>query len=157
MKIHLIAALAGSIALSACVPVPVPGREKPVQVTPDTTSAAGRAINAFRTANGLSALGHSDTLQRVAQAHADDMARTGVLSHKGSGGSTPASRAKAAGYRYCSIAENIAEGPRDLATAMKLWEESGPHRANMVKPELSDFAIAQSGVYWVMVLGRPGC
>lgn len=157
MNLRLTAALFGSLALAACIPVPLPGRQDPVQVTPDTTSAEGRAINAFRSANGLSALGQSGTLRRVAQARADEMAQTGVLSHTGSGGSTPSTRAKAAGYHFCSIAENIAEGPHGLATVMRLWEESRPHRANMAKPELTDYAIAHKDGYWVMMLGRPGC
>ncbi len=56
-------------------------------------------VNKLRAENGLHALNVSPQLEKAADLHASDIARRGVLTHTGSNGSTPAKRAKRAGYK----------------------------------------------------------
>ncbi|WP_227270582.1 CAP domain-containing protein [Roseobacter weihaiensis] len=116
------------------------------------------AINELRLAQGLPALGYSSVLERAAQAHAADMAESGRFSHTGSDGSDLADRVSRTGYGWCAVAENIAKGQRTLAEVMAAWEASPGHRANLLSPEVTEFALIEAeGHTWVMVLGAPGC
>jgi len=65
------------------------------QANADTVVAT---INALRAQNGLPALTISAQLTQAAQAHSNDMACNNLYVHNGSNGSTPQSRAAAAGY-----------------------------------------------------------
>jgi LysM repeat protein len=70
------------------------------------------AVNALRAANGLTALEANSSLMTSAQAHSEYQAFLGHWTHEGSGGSTPKSRAIAAGYgggATVFISENVAE------------------------------------------------
>jgi uncharacterized protein YkwD len=128
----------------------------PVQALANSSATA--AINGLRTARGLPTLRYSPQLEAVAARHAQDMARRGFFSHRGSNGSNVAGRAKAAGYHYCFVAENIAKGQRSLQEALQSWYNSRPHRRNMLRPRLREFALAEApGHIWVMVLADPGC
>ncbi|MWD29550.1 CAP domain-containing protein [Aquicoccus sp. SCR17] len=124
----------------------------------DPVPGAVRALNEFRVAQGRAPLVASPVLQQVAEGHAQDMARNGFFSHRGSNGSTIGNRARAAGYGYCFLAENIARGQRSLDEVMRGWAGSPGHRQNMLNPQAREFGLArQRGNTWVMVLGRPGC
>lgn len=132
---------------------------------PGDVAAAGAAVlqstNAERARAGLGAVALSPALVRAAQAHACDMAKTGKFSHRGSGGSTHATRAKAAGCRWKgTLAENIGHNYASPAQAMAQWMGSKDHRANILnrKVRLAGVAYAKgaSGSYWVMVLAG-GC
>lgn len=70
------------------------------------------AVNALRAANGLTALETNSSLMASAQAHSEYQAFLGTWTHEGAGGSTPKSRAIAAGYgggATIFISENVAE------------------------------------------------
>ena len=81
----------------------------------------------------------------------------------------PADRARAAGYAYCVIAENIAYrfsssgfGTEQLAAQLiQGWDQSPRHRHNMLLPNVVDIGvgIARSGrtqrYYAVQLFGRP--
>ena len=115
------------------------------------------ALNALRAENGLAPLAYSDALNEAAVAHAQDMAQSGLFSHTGSDGSDVGQRVTRVGYGWCVVAENIAKGQVDLAEVMQAWAGSPGHRANMLSPEVSEFAIAQGAdALWVMVLAAPG-
>jgi hypothetical protein len=85
-------------------------------------------------------------------------------------GTTPASRAQAAGYAYCVIAENLAAlydsrgfSPRGYAErALEGWEASPGHRENLMRPAVSEIGIGVAGsaaneprYVAVQMLGRP--
>ena len=70
-------------------------------------------------------------LGRAARRHARDMARHDYFDHTGRSGSTPASRARAAGYRG-TTSENIAAGYRRPAQVMRAWLASPGHCANIM-------------------------
>ncbi|SFD46139.1 CAP domain-containing protein [Roseivivax sediminis] len=114
-------------------------------------------LNAYRSEAGRAPLRPSATLEAVARAQAAHMARTGDMTHLGPRGRKIGARVRARGYGYCRIAENILWGAGSVDDAMALWADSRPHRRNMLDREVSEFGLAQSGPYWALVLGRPGC
>ena len=117
-----------------------------------------KALNSVRASAGLSALRYSSTLEAAAVRHANDMLRARFFSHTGSDGSSVAQRVARAGYSWCFVAENIAQGQPSLSQVMKAWAASPAHRANMLSREVTEFALVQGdGYIWVMVLARPGC
>ena len=101
-------------------------------------------------------------LDRVAQAHADDMAARRTLTHLGRDGSNVRERVTRAGYASRAVAENIAEGQPDAFIVVRRWLESPDHCANLMGPDytrmgvayaVSDQATGQS--YWVQILAAP--
>ncbi len=80
------------------------------------------AHNAIRSANGLGSLSANGNLAAAAQAHANDISRTGNLSHTGSGGTAPEDRIVAAGYPFgppgSAVGENLAGGQPEVSQAM---------------------------------------
>ena len=124
----------------------------------DPVPGASDAVNAYRAAAGLAPAAPSEHLTVAAEMHARDMAQNGFFSHKGSNGSSSGDRARATGYRYCVVAENIAKGQRSLAEVMQGWANSPGHRANLLHPRITEFGLVrQTGDIWVLVLGTPGC
>ena len=101
---------------------------------------------------------HSPQLQRIAAAHAQDMARNGFFSHTSSNGDSLAGRARSNGYAFCYMSENIARGQTTVAEVMEDWANSRGHRRNMMNSKASEFGLARAkGDHWVLVLGKPGC
>jgi uncharacterized protein YkwD len=87
------------------------------------------------------------TIQRLAQEHANDMARRDSLDHAGF-----ASRAKR-GAR----AENVAYGHSSEAATIAQWWASPGHAANMLLPGCKAIAsaVSRSGRrYWTMEIGQ---
>lgn len=139
-------------------------------VAPDLDAAARQAVaatNEFRAEHKLEPLEANDALSSSAQEFAAYMANTGNYGHQADG-RTPAERAKAHGYEYCSVAENIAwiSSRRAFLTAqlarglVEGWKRSPEHRKNMLRPELTQTGVAiaraESGRYYaVQMLGRP--
>lgn len=127
-----------------------------------------RSTNDFRAAQELSRLRPNAALARAAQAFADYMARTDRYGHTADG-KEPADRARAQGYDYCRVSENIgyqfsAAGfaTEELARGyVEGWKESPGHRRNMVDPDAVHMASAvaqsaRSGRYYaVQLFGRP--
>jgi uncharacterized protein YkwD len=104
----------------------------------------------------------SPTLERAARVHAADMARNSMLEHRGSDGSQPADRATRAGYRWRTVAENIAAGARDAQAVVQGWLDSPGHCINIMGPQYSEMGVAyvvdpksDAGVYWAQVFGAP--
>lgn len=154
------AALAAVLALAACNPS-VSSRDgvgDPQRLSIGQSvdiASVGARMSALRAGNGLARpLGHSAALQAAAQAHADDMARTGNFSHTGTNGSNLTMRLRAAGYTACFGAENIASGQGTIAQVFDDWMTSDGHRRNILAPEATQFGFARTGAYSVLVLGR---
>ena len=115
-------------------------------------------VNAQRTANGRVALGRNDRLERAAQDHACWIAATGKYGHKGANGSTPKGRVKAAGYRSCLTAENVAWGQSGAGQVVAEWMGSSGHKANILNRKLTDVGVGvsvlQGRLVWVLVFAR---
>jgi uncharacterized protein YkwD len=149
-----------SLTLAACTPA-VTSRDTsgtPQRLTFGQSidiAAVGARVSALRAQNGLTRpLAHSAALQAAAQAHADDMARTGNFSHTGSNGSTLTTRTRAANYSACFAAENIAAGQASVQNVFTDWMGARGHRRNILSPQATQFGFARSGSYYVPVLGR---
>ena len=115
-------------------------------------------VNTQRQAAGLQPLVPSAALARAASRHACDMAANGLQGHRGSDGSNSSARARAAGFRGCTVAENVVWGFSSPGTAVAAWMGSAPHRANILNRGLTDLAVGVAtgvnGANWVLVLGR---
>ncbi len=125
-------------------------------------SAVLNEVNAFRASYGLPPLTVNAALTAAAQSHANWMASTGLYSHTGAGGSTPQSRANAAGY-VGYVAENIVGGtgltPQQGVT---WWINSPSHFNTLISNQHTEVGIgfAQNFVdgfdqnFYVMVAGH---
>ncbi len=115
-------------------------------------------LNNERQSRGLSQLKISNILNATAQAHANDMSSGNFFSHISSNGNSLGQRAKANGYGFCWISENISVGRNTEAATFARWMASTGHRKNMLAREPIEFGLAVApGNYRVLVLGTPGC
>lgn len=127
-----------------------------------------RTTNAFRKEQGRAAVQVNAKLTETARDFAQYMAKTSRYGHHADGHS-PSQRARAHGYDFCIIAENIAYqyssagfGTEELGKGFfEGWKHSPPHRKNMLDPDVIEtgVAVAQSAEtgYWfaVQMFGRP--
>lgn len=135
------------VTLAACATQPTTGVD---------TAAFSAMLNKERVRHDLSPLTNSTQLTTAAQLHANDMAATNNFSHTSNSGGTPSDRARAQGYNFCFIAENIAKGQPSEKQAIDAWLKSDGHRENMLTRSATQFGVARaSGNYWVLLLGRP--
>jgi uncharacterized protein YkwD len=123
-------------------------------------------VNAARRSAGLSPLRRSPDLDLAAQAYARDLLARGAYSHHGPEGSTPLSRAAAAGYRASLIAENLHDRAAPLETVLDEWLRSPGHRRNLLDPDAAELGLGlaigpgygtDTGGYrviWVQSFGR---
>ena len=117
-----------------------------------------KQINEYRAANGLRRLRLNRKLAASASVHANNMVQYGFFGHEGPDGSTPGSRARKQGYRFCRITENIAKGQKSLDIVITAWMNSPNHRRNILDKGVNEFSLVWGpGNVWVMDLGRRGC
>lgn len=140
----------------------------PTPDLPKVEAAIIELTNTFRQEQGLAVVRSNAVLRRAAEEFAKHLARTGTFSHTADG-RQPAQRAKAAGYDYCLVAENLASNldsrgfeTRQLARdAVEGWKNSPGHRKNLVQPHLTEIAVAvakapgQEKYLSVQMFGRP--
>lgn len=118
------------------------------------------ATNAARAQAGLAPLRANAVLNRVAAAHACDMANRGTMTHVGTTTTGPMARARQMGYRPQTIAENIAAGRFELNGTLAQWSASPKHRANITIPALQEFGIGTATAadgkttFWTAVYAR---
>jgi uncharacterized protein YkwD len=111
---------------------------------------AAALINAERAKAGLPALAVNAQLAALAQSHAADMACNNMISHSGSDGSNPYSRAVAAGYSG-SFSEEIIYGGGGPEAAMSWWMSDQIHRDAILKQKTTEmgagYAYFSNGSY----------
>lgn len=152
---NLLVSIALVATLGACGGAP---QTQSVAAQPvSATSSGGSMVNAIRARAGLPALRRNAKLDRAALAHAKDMAANAFMSHKGSDGSDLRARVKRVGYRWCTLAENVARGHRSDASAIEGWRTSPGHYRNMVKRKAKDFGMANVNGFRVLVVGASRC
>lgn len=109
-------------------------------------------INAERAKVGAQPLAFDNDLSESAEAHDQWMLATDTFSHTGSGGSSPTTRMKAAGYTLSgswATAENIAwattRAPTGYADEVKLLHtnlmNSSGHRTNILNPNFREVGL----------------
>lgn len=138
---------------------------------PDLAAAAELIVeqtNRFRTSEGRQSVETNRALAEAARYFADYMAENDKYGHHADG-QRPAERAKAHGYQYCIVSENIANQyssagftTDELASRFtEGWKESPGHRKNMLDRDVTETGVAvshsdQSGYYYaVQMFGRP--
>lgn len=140
----------------------------PTPDLPKVEAAIVEQTNAFRKQQGLGAVVPNAILRKAAEDFVRHLARTNTFSHTADG-RQPADRAKAAGYTYCIVSENLASNldsrgfeTRQLATdAVEGWKNSPGHRRNMVEPNVTEIAVAvakapgEEKYLSVQLFGRP--
>lgn len=124
------------------------------------TDLIGR-INNLRTSLGLAPYSLNGALSAAAQNHASWMAETGQISHTQPDGSTPSTRAAAAGYPGSWVSENIYAGsnatPND---AWVFWINSPIHYRGLTNSNYDQIGIGSATTSWgrsfVLVFGASG-
>jgi uncharacterized protein YkwD len=141
------------------------------QVSDADISALQCVVNRERERRGLRRLDRTRSLDRASAQHSSDMAQNDYFDHRSPGGSTPAERARSAGYlsgaRSWRVGENLAWGTGPLATPNSIvnaWLNSPPHRELMLSRGFADFGLGiapgapQAGVAggatYTMLMGR---
>lgn len=122
-------------------------------------------VNEVRLSEGLRPLVASPVLDRVSQAHAEDMLARSYVGHRNPEGLGPSERAAAGGYRS-GIGENIVAGRFSVEQALEAWLASPGHRRNILDPNCREMGLglavgggydAAPGGYeviWVQSFGR---
>lgn len=149
-------------ALLAVAVIPPGGRaDKPADKPATPQEMIIRLTNEFRRSQKVPPLKADETLARVAQKHAENMARQNKAGHF-LDGKTPVDRAKAAGYKH-PVGENVAAttARANLARGfVASWKKSPPHRKSMLNPDYTEIGVgvarSKSGVWYAcQVFGMP--
>jgi uncharacterized protein YkwD len=108
------------------------------------------------------ALHWSAKLGAAALAHSRDMAEHNYFGHKGSNGSTVATRVIDEDYLWRSIGENVATGRAKPDQVVKGWLSSPDHCANIMNASFTEMGAAYAVnpksdtiIYWTQVFGGP--
>ncbi len=153
MKIRIFFAVAASLFLLAVMNVSGSRAQSAAEIL--------QQINQFRANNGLPPLQYNSALAAAAQDQANYMAEFQVFSsHIGYGGSTPLSRARAAGYNG-RVSENIVGGTgMSAADGLRWWINSPIHYRTLITTQYTEagtgFATDGNINYYVLVVGQPG-
>ena len=99
-------------------------------------------INQARVAMGCPALMSNPALTAAAQVQSNDMAAKDFFGHVGKDGHRFTYRAKAQGYQYRLIGENIAAGQKTAQEVARDWLQSPPHRRNILNCHFLETGIA---------------
>jgi uncharacterized protein YkwD len=114
-------------------------------------------VNKERATAGCSPVTANARLTRAADDYSDVMASSGVMSHTGPDGSTMTTRVEAAGYKWSTLGENIAQGQADAASVMKSWMNSPGHRANILNCSFKELGVGvhfgDGGPWWTQNFG----
>ena len=144
----------------------------PAGPDPTTTAqAALEAVNVARAAGGrcgstdfdpAGPLSLSPLLNRIALAHAEEMAERRIMSHEGADGSLAGERITRGGYAWLGTAENVAAGQPDAAAVVAAWVASPGHCANLMDPRFTEMGIAfalapdaNPAIYWTQLFALP--
>jgi LysM repeat protein len=136
-----------------------PMRPVETAVAQDPKSQIITLVNQVRASYGQHPFEYNAALAVAAQNHANWMASTATYSHTGAGGSTPQSRATAAGYQGYAT-ENIVGGT-DLTPRQGViwWQNSAVHLNTMTSSRYVHvgigFAQGHGQNFYVMVMGTP--
>lgn len=84
-------------------------------------------VNQERAAVGRAALGTDARLFNASESHSSWMCTNQILSHSGAGGSSPGTRATAAGYPWFAVGETIAQGYTTPAAVVAGFKGSPSH------------------------------
>ncbi len=115
--------------------------------------------NSIRSKASLTIVRPDATLKRLAQEMANEIARTGVMSHKNEAGKGVKERVLDPYPKYSFACENLAAGFDDCKPLFEAWMNSEKHRENLLSDLGNRFGIASARNaagrrYWVMIIAR---
>lgn len=115
-------------------------------------------INGLRGSLGLAGYTRNAALDAAAANHARWMVATGQVSHTQSDGSTPSTRAQAAGYSSRWVSENIYGGTNaSVDAAWNFWINSQVHYRGLTSPNYQEIGVGIArgdwGAAYVLVFG----
>ncbi len=123
---------------------------------PAEAEAVLSAVNRVRAERRLPSLTLDPRLSEAAAVQARYLARTRRLDHRGPDGSRVAQRVDRAGYRWSTVAENLAQARTASARlVVDMWMHSRGHRENLLNRQVTQVGTAHVGDVWVLVLARP--
>jgi uncharacterized protein YkwD len=127
-------------------------REAEIEPTsvPEARARILERINALRRAHGLSELTRDETIEQVAQAYSERMAREGFFAHVAPDGSTLRTRLPQDGPAYRSAGENLGMAAGPLSAHFGI-EHSPGHRKNLLEARFNHAGI---GIAFQKVEGR---
>lgn len=99
-------------------------------------------------------LAWSETLQKSAFSHAQDMDRNKYFSHYSRKGEDVGRRVDQFNYNWLVIGENIAEGQKRFDEVLNDWLKSPPHCKMIMDGKVDEMGISRSGKYWVQHFGK---
>lgn len=116
-------------------------------------------INNLRASVGVSGYTRNSILDAAARNQAQWLVNTGQISHTQSDGSTPRTRAAAAGYPSTWVSENIYAGTNaSVGSAWNFWINSPIHYRGLTSPNYVDVGIGIASGDWgrayVLVFGN---
>lgn len=141
----------------AYIPIVLQPGEPPVESRTDVVVRQLLAlVNEERIRSGCNPVAIEDRLAKAAQAHTQDMAQNGFISHQGTDDSWPHERVLRQGYQYSYVGESIAMTVRDSEKyVFSLWMDSPAHRAIILNCQAQEIGIGYALPYWTLVLASP--
>jgi len=120
--------------------------------TPDLPAVETQIVemtNSFRAEEDLGSVKRNNVLDKAADDYARYLAKSDTFAHDADG-RQPADRVRAAGYKYCQIAENLALSldSRGFKTGelssqmMEGWINSPGHRRNLLAPHVMEIGVS---------------
>lgn len=123
----------------------------------DTVAQVVALVNQERAKAGCGALTEDPLLEKAAQDHSDDMAARAFFDHTNPDGADPGQRITAAGYKWSTYGENIAQGQQTAEAVMESWMNSPGHRANILNCSFKDIGVGihkgSGGPWWTQDFG----
>lgn len=110
-------------------------------------------VNFERTAVGVSELSEDSELDKIAQAHSEDMVVNNFFDHINLNGESPFDRMRRFGVTYMYAAENIAYGQNSPEEVVETWMNSEGHKQNILSNKYNHIGVgvAQNErgiIYW---------
>jgi uncharacterized protein YkwD len=150
------------VLASGCTTAASPSEMPAAGTASGITASIVDLTNAERSDAGVVPLRASSQLMQAAQLHAEQMARTGQMSHEIAGVRYPAppDRLAAVGYRWGSYGENIAMGQTSATAVMASWMRSSGHRGNILNGRYREIGVGYARdsagrPYFVQVFATP--
>ncbi|MGE5619940.1 MAG: CAP domain-containing protein [Sphingomonadaceae bacterium] len=144
-----VAAFALLVVMVAVWTVPVSAGPNAVEDPATLTRRVAELVNQERLKAGLLPLKWNDTLAAAATTYARDLAARNYFAHNSLEGSTPASRARDAGYDAYGwggvyVGENLARGYSTAEGAMAGWLASEGHRNNLLHSKYRETGVGMA-------------
>ncbi len=109
-----------------------------------TQDSVFELTNQSRSQERMSTLTYNTTLEKAAQAKADDMLARQYFAHNTPDGKTPWYFFDLVGYKYLSAGENLAVHFNDVEPLQDAWMNSPGHRANILNSSYKEMGVGIS-------------